>query len=252
MALSRKTDETPKHVTPLRIGERVVEVILGGGSHDKHRRSVTMEIENAREVVKTELWQETVRDALERWCNSGGFHACDESQCFEAIYTLAAAYAAEHEEHGPSAEEAAKDAREDRDRLVREWAVMARACGNWRTWPGKAESDHDHPDWQVAARAICERDKLKEELAAAAKAVAIMSERECRAWRERDQLIAKNLDSMRAMVRAGIAVMGDRLKDKSDKELAALWVDATCALPVAFHCLTSETIRRLTSCPASE
>lgn len=35
-------------------------------------------------------------EALERWHNSGGFHACDESQCFDAVYTLAAAYAAEH------------------------------------------------------------------------------------------------------------------------------------------------------------
>lgn len=48
-----------------------------------------------------------------------------------------------------------------------EWAVMARACGNWRTWPGKAECDHDHDDWKAAAAAIVERDTLRSQLAEA-------------------------------------------------------------------------------------
>lgn len=49
-------------------------------------------------------------------------------------------------------------------RLKAEWAIMARACGNWRDWPGQAETDHDHPDWKAAARAILERDELKAKL----------------------------------------------------------------------------------------
>jgi hypothetical protein len=42
-----------------------------------------------------------------------------------------------------------------------QWSIMARACGNWRTWPCEAEGDHDHNDWKAAARAIVERDSLK-------------------------------------------------------------------------------------------
>jgi hypothetical protein len=38
--------------------------------------------------------------------------------------------------------------------------ILSRACDNWRVWPGQAETDHDHPDWKAAARAIIERDKL--------------------------------------------------------------------------------------------
>lgn len=40
------------------------------------------------------------------------------------------------------------------DELSAEFAILSRACGNWRTWPNEAESDHDHPDWKVAAKAI--------------------------------------------------------------------------------------------------
>ena len=47
--------------------------------------------------------------------------------------------------------------------LEQEWAVMARACGNWRVWPDETrEDDHDHPDWQAAARAILERNELRQ------------------------------------------------------------------------------------------
>lgn len=70
---------------------------------------------------------------------------------------------------------------------------------------------------------------------------------ERRAVAERDQLLAGNLDSMRALVRAGIAVLGNQLANKSSGELAEIWIDATCALPVAFHALTSATIQRLQS-----
>ncbi len=45
--------------------------------------------------------------------------------------------------------------------LTAEWAVMARACGNWREWPEQATEDYDHPDWKAAARAIVERDNLR-------------------------------------------------------------------------------------------
>lgn len=48
--------------------------------------------------------------------------------------------------------------------LVDQWSIMARACGNWREFPGQAVTDHDHPDWQAAARAILERDELAREL----------------------------------------------------------------------------------------
>lgn len=37
-----------------------------------------------------------IREVLELWHNTGGFSAHDESECFEAVYTLAHAYAAEH------------------------------------------------------------------------------------------------------------------------------------------------------------
>ena len=39
---------------------------------------------------------EELKDALECWRNSGGFHASDPSECFEKVYTIAAAYVAEH------------------------------------------------------------------------------------------------------------------------------------------------------------
>ena len=41
------------------------------------------------------------------------------------------------------------------------FAILCRAVGNWREWPGEAATDHDHPDWLAAARAILERDELK-------------------------------------------------------------------------------------------
>lgn len=37
-------------------------------------------------------------EALERWHNTNGFSTHDESECFEAVYSLAAAYATEHPE----------------------------------------------------------------------------------------------------------------------------------------------------------
>lgn len=52
-------------------------------------------------------------------------------------------------------------AKKEAEELRIEFAVMARACGNWRTFPGQPEGDHDHPDWKCAARAILERDALK-------------------------------------------------------------------------------------------
>ena len=51
------------------------------------------------------------------------------------------------------------------EELVAQWSCMARACGNWRTWPGEAEGDHDHADWRAASRAILERDELKQRVA---------------------------------------------------------------------------------------
>ena len=46
----------------------------------------------------------------------------------------------------------------EREQRAAEWSVMARACGNWRTWGKVEECPHTHPDWKVAARAIIERD----------------------------------------------------------------------------------------------
>lgn len=48
-----------------------------------------------------------------------------------------------------------------------EWSVMARACGNWREWPAGSIDTTKFPDltenhWRAAARAIVERDKLRE------------------------------------------------------------------------------------------
>jgi regulator of replication initiation timing len=54
----------------------------------------------------------------------------------------------------------------ENERLKAEWSIMARACGNWREWPEGAVSkdapDYTHSDWQVAARAILERDQWKQ------------------------------------------------------------------------------------------
>lgn len=52
----------------------------------------------------------------------------------------------------------------DLEEMKLQFAIASRACGNWRTWPGEAESDHDHDDWKAATRAILERDELKAEL----------------------------------------------------------------------------------------
>jgi hypothetical protein len=46
------------------------------------------------------------------------------------------------------------------EELSAEFAILSRACGNWRTWPNEVESDHEHPDWKVAAKAIIERNAL--------------------------------------------------------------------------------------------
>lgn len=43
-----------------------------------------------------------VRGAAERWENSGGFGASFEAECFEDVYTLAAAYMESHPSDGPS------------------------------------------------------------------------------------------------------------------------------------------------------
>lgn len=48
--------------------------------------------------------------------------------------------------------------------LTDQWSIMARACGNWRTFSNQVETDHDHPDWQAASRAILERDNLRNSL----------------------------------------------------------------------------------------
>ena len=50
------------------------------------------------------------------------------------------------------------------EQLRTEWSIMARACGNWREFNETREKDHLHPDWQVAARAILERDNLRQAL----------------------------------------------------------------------------------------
>ena len=50
-----------------------------------------------------------------------------------------------------------KSQHEQLARLRSEWSVMARACGNWRSY-GDPTDDHDHPDWKIAAAAIIERD----------------------------------------------------------------------------------------------
>ena len=52
----------------------------------------------------------------------------------------------------------------ERDSMRSELAIAFRAIGNWREWPNEAASDHAHVDWQVAARAIIERDALREAL----------------------------------------------------------------------------------------
>lgn len=76
------------------------------------------------------------------------------------------------EDYGFVPHESYVQVRDDRDTtreklavLTREWAVMARACGNWREWPVKPSLDQSHLDWQVAARAILERVELREQLA---------------------------------------------------------------------------------------
>ncbi len=53
------------------------------------------------------------------------------------------------------------DAEEKVAELRKQWAIMARACDNWREWPAEAAGDHDHPDWKAAARAILEREELR-------------------------------------------------------------------------------------------
>jgi len=54
----------------------------------------------------------------------------------------------------------------ERDALKSQWAIMARACGNWREWPectvSESAPDYTHSDWQAAARAILERNALHE------------------------------------------------------------------------------------------
>ena len=46
------------------------------------------------------------------------------------------------------------------------YCIMSRACGNWREWPNQVQTDHDHPDWKAASRAIIERVLLKAQLEA--------------------------------------------------------------------------------------
>jgi hypothetical protein len=49
--------------------------------------------------------------------------------------------------------------------LQSEFAILSRACGNWREWPegtvSKNVPDYAHDDWKAAARAILERDELR-------------------------------------------------------------------------------------------
>jgi hypothetical protein len=54
----------------------------------------------------------------------------------------------------------------EEERLRAEWNVMARACGNWREWPSFVKSkeppkDYTDDDWLASARAILERDRLR-------------------------------------------------------------------------------------------
>jgi hypothetical protein len=47
----------------------------------------------------------------------------------------------------------------------REFAIVSRACGNWREWPegtvSKGVPSYEHEDWLAAARAIFERNELR-------------------------------------------------------------------------------------------
>jgi hypothetical protein len=49
--------------------------------------------------------------------------------------------------------------------LQSEFAILSRACGNWREWPegtvSKDVPDYTHDDWKAAARAILERNELR-------------------------------------------------------------------------------------------
>ena len=53
--------------------------------------------------------------------------------------------------------------------LQSEFAIVSRACGNWREWPeemitkSKDAPDWVHADWQVAARAVIERNEIQAE-----------------------------------------------------------------------------------------
>jgi hypothetical protein len=50
-----------------------------------------------------------------------------------------------------------------------EFAILSRACGNWREWPKEAVSseipDYTHDDWKAAAKAIFERNEFREKVA---------------------------------------------------------------------------------------
>jgi hypothetical protein len=56
--------------------------------------------------------------------------------------------------------------REAMEKARVEFAILSRACGNWREWPDGAVSkdtpDYAHSDWKAAARAILERNELRE------------------------------------------------------------------------------------------
>jgi hypothetical protein len=85
-----------------------------------------------------------LQDAMERWHNSGGFHACDESQCFEAVYTLAAAYMAEHPDDAPP------DAPAPASEPTEHWQVVCTKCG----YCGPGEANGDHPNCNYTAHRV--------------------------------------------------------------------------------------------------
>jgi hypothetical protein len=84
-----------------------------------------------------------------------------------------------------------------------EFAILSRACDNWRMWGNVPEDDHAHPDWRVAAKAILERNELRAERSTAIQEAKVQQREqlakmveqiiECRGERDKVLIIAENM-----------------------------------------------------------
>lgn len=57
----------------------------------------------------------------------------------------------------------------DKQSLIEQWSIMARACGNWREWSAtksQASIDRDEKDWAAAAGAVLQLAEARQKLAA--------------------------------------------------------------------------------------